>query len=306
MRIGFIGLGIMGRPMALNLLKAGFDLTVYNRTIAKCQPLVAAGAQQAGSPKEAAERSDVTICIVSDTPDVESVLFDTNGVCEGVRNQTVVIDMSTISGSATVAFAERLRELGCEMLDAPVTGGEKGAIDGTLGIMAGGKRDVFDKCLPILEAMGKTIVYTGPNGNGQKTKLVNQIICALNILAMTEGLRFGRVAGLDLETTLKVVASGAAGSWMLSNLAPRILNNDFAPGFLIRLQQKDLRLCREAIQSTGQRFAGTELTHQLFTEALEKGLGEQGTQALINLWDDREPGDSEAASTSRPDGDRAS
>lgn len=285
MRIGFIGLGIMGRPMALNLIKAGFGLTVYNRTAAKCQPLVTAGARQANSAREVAERSDVTICIVSDTPDVESVLFGAHGVSEGLAKKAVVIDMSTISPDATISFAARLRELGCEMLDAPVTGGEKGAIEGTLGIMAGGRRDVFDTCSPILEAMGKTIVYTGPNGNGQKTKLVNQIICALNILAMTEGLRFAKSSGLDLEITLRAVSSGAAGSWMLSNLAPRILQNDFAPGFLIRLQQKDLRLCSEAIHSTGQDFDGTDLVYRLFTEAVSRGLGEQGTQGLMNLWD---------------------
>jgi 3-hydroxyisobutyrate dehydrogenase len=285
MRIGFIGLGIMGRPMALNLLKAGFELTVYNRTAAKCQPLLAAGAQVAGSPREIAERSEVIISIVSDTADVESVLFGPGGVCEGVAEQTIVIDMSTVSPAATITFAARLAEKGCEMLDAPVTGGEKGAIERTLAIMVGGRKDAFERCLPVLEAMGKTIVHTGPNGNGQKTKLANQIICALNILAMTEGLRFAKSSGLDLDRTLKVVSSGAAGSWMLSNLGPRILNDDFEPGFLIRLQQKDLRLCCEAIHQIGQLFEGTELAFRLFTEAVARGLGGQGTQGLINLWD---------------------
>lgn len=288
MQIGFIGLGIMGRPMALNLLKAGFSVTVYNRTAAKCRPLLDAGAIQARSPREVAHTSDIVITIVSDTPDVESVLFGPDGVWYGLKTGDAVIDMSTISPRSTVDFANRLAEKGYEMLDAPVTGGEKGAVEATLGIMVGGKRQTYDRCLPVFQTLGKTIIYAGDHGNGQKTKLVNQIICALNIVAMVEGLRFARLSGLDLETTHKVVSSGAASSWMLSNLAPRILNDDFAPGFLIGLQQKDLRLCREAIDEMGSQFPGAELAYELFTAAVEKGLGEQGTQGLINLFDWRQ------------------
>jgi len=283
MHIGFIGLGIMGRPMALNLIKAGYSLTVFNRTRARTEPLAAAGAAVADSPAKAAGASDVVITIVSDTPDVESVLFDSGGLFQGEIQGKTVIDMSTISPEVTVEFARRLAEKGCEMLDAPVSGGEKGAIDATLSIMVGGKREVFDRCLPIFNAVGKTIAYTGQNGNGQKTKLVNQIICASNIVSMTEGLRFARLAGLDMETTLKLISSGAAASWMLSNLAPRILKDDFAPGFMIKLQQKDLRLVRETIQSIGAELPGADLAYTLFTEAVAAGLGEQGTQGLINL-----------------------
>ena len=286
MHIGFIGLGIMGKPMALNLIKAGFDLTVYNRTAAKCRPLVEAGAAQAHSPGEVAGVADTIITIVSDTPDVESVIFGDDGVRQGLRKGQVVIDMSTISPEATSGFAERLKQLGAEMLDAPVTGGEKGAIEGSLAIMVGGSRETFDRCLPIFQALGKTIVYAGGNGKGQKTKLVNQILCAQHIVAMVDGLRFARLAGLDPDATLKVVSSGAAGSWMLSNLAPRILKDDFAPGFSIKLQQKDLRLVREAIDEIGAAFPATELTYALFTEAVEAGLGELGTQGMINLFKD--------------------
>jgi 3-hydroxyisobutyrate dehydrogenase-like beta-hydroxyacid dehydrogenase len=285
MNIGFIGLGIMGRPMALNLIKAGFKLTVFNRTRSKTEPLAAAGAAVADSPAEVARASDVVITIVSDTPDVESVLFGSDGLFQGADNGRVVIDMSTISPEATVEFASRLAGKGCEMLDAPVSGGEKGAIEATLSIMVGGKRDVFERCLPLFNAMGKTIAYTGQSGNGQKTKLVNQIICATNIVSMVEGLRFARLAELDMETTLKLVSSGAAASWMLSNLAPRILAGDFAPGFMIKLQQKDMRLVRETIQKMGASFPGTELAYALFTEAVNSGLAEQGTQGLINLPD---------------------
>lgn len=285
MKIGFIGMGIMGAPMAQNLLKAGFSVMVYNRTAEKCKPLVDAGASQARSPREIAEKNDVIITIVSDTPDVEAVLFGEGGVWQGLSKGKVVIDMSTISPDATVGFAKRLAEKGCEMLDAPVSGGQKGAIDGTLAIMVGGKKEVFDRCRAIFDAMGKTIVYLGPNGSGQKTKMVNQVIAALHLLAMSEGLVLAKKAGLDPETVLKVVSSGAAGSWMLSNLAQRILKNDFAPGFFIYLQAKDLRIAREFMEKLDVRFPGTELTYQLFNKAVEKGLGEQGTQGLINLFD---------------------
>ena len=286
MHIGFIGLGIMGKPMALNLVKAGFELTVYNRTADKCRPLVEAGANQAGSPGEVAEVADTVVTIVSDTPDVEAVLFGEDGIRKGLREGHVVIDMSTISPAATLSFGQRLKEFGVEMLDAPVTGGEKGAIEGSLAIMVGGRRETFDRCLPIFQAMGKTIVYAGGSGAGQKTKLVNQILCAQHIVAMVDGLRFARLAGLNLDATLKIVSSGAAGSWMLSNLAPRILKHDFAPGFTIKLQQKDLRLVHEAIEEIGAKFPAAELTYSLFTEAVEAGLGELGTQGMINLFKD--------------------
>jgi 3-hydroxyisobutyrate dehydrogenase len=288
MHIGFIGLGIMGKPMALNLLKAGFTLTVYNRTAAKCGPLVDAGAAPVSSPRDAAKCSDVLVTILSDTPDVESLLFGEEGIWYGLKEGQIVIDMSSISPAETQRFAARLRDKNVEMLDAPVTGGEKGAIEGTLAIMVGGRRETFDRCLPIFQAMGRTIVYAGQSGSGQKTKLVNQMLCAQHIVAMAEGLRFARLSGLDMETTLKVVSGGAAGSWMLSNLAPRILQNDFAPGFTIKLQQKDLRLVREALQDMKGIYPATELAYALFTKAVASGLGELGTQGLINLFKDED------------------
>lgn len=284
MRIGFIGLGIMGRPMALNLVKAGYSLTVYNRTRSKCRPLAHAGARVAESPREVASLSDVIITMVTDTPDVEAVLFGPAGVCEGIQSGSIVIDMSTVSPIATVAWAQRLREKGCELLDAPVTGGEKGARDATLTIMVGGSRSAYEQCLPIFHTLGRTVIYTGPSGSGQKTKLVNQVICALNILALVEGLQLARSIGLDLETTLRVVSSGAASSWMLTQLGPKILQNDFTPGFMIRLQQKDLRLVQELLRPLGLSLPGTELAFTLFSDAVAKGLGDQGTQALISLF----------------------
>lgn len=285
LRVGFIGLGIMGQPMAQNLMRAGFSLTVFNRTRSKCQPLVEAGAVEAASCAAVARQSDVIITVVSDTPDVEQVLFGPDGVWDGLAPGQVVIDMSTISPEATERFASQLREKGCQMLDAPISGGQKGAVEGTLSIMVGGDQATFDRCLPVFQAMGKKIVYMGQSGHGQRTKMVNQVICALNILAMTEGLHLAKQAGLDWARVLDVVSSGAAGSWMLTNLAPRVLHGDFAPGFMIRLQQKDLRLVRELIENLGGKFPGAELAYSLFTEAVNQGLGEQGTQGLINIYD---------------------
>jgi len=293
LRVGFVGLGIMGQPMAANVLGAGFPLAVFNRTKSKCQPLAALGATVARSPRELAEQCDVVIVVVSDTPDVEQVLFSEAGVWRGVRQGMTVIDMSTISPRATVQFSDRFFEKGCEMLDAPVSGGEKGAREKALGIMVGGKREVFDKFLPLLQAMGKTIIYAGPSGSGQKTKLVNQVVGAINLLATVEGMRLVRATGLDAEVTLRAISSGAASSWMLTNLGPKILNNDFAPGFSARLQDKDLKLATELIADVKGEYPGTRLVSSLFAKALRCGLGDLGNHGLINLW--REAGYQETA-----------
>jgi 3-hydroxyisobutyrate dehydrogenase-like beta-hydroxyacid dehydrogenase len=284
MNAGFIGLGIMGAPMAANLLKAGFPLAVYNRTPSRCGPLQALGAVACETPAEVARRSDVVVTIVSETRDVEAVLFGPDGAAEGLRPGSVVIDMSTISPAATVEFAARLRAQGVDMLDAPVSGGESGAIEGRLSIMAGGPREAFDRCLPLFEAMGRKIVHTGGNGNGQRTKLVNQVVGSLNLLAVVEGVRMAQAAGLDPNVTLEAIGGGAAGSWMWSNLGPKIFAGDFAPGFSIRLHQKDLRLAKESLEELGLDAPGTALLHRLFTEALDRGLGEQGNQGLFDLW----------------------
>ncbi|MGH9428284.1 MAG: NAD(P)-dependent oxidoreductase, partial [Terriglobia bacterium] len=201
---------------------------------------------------------------------------------------TTVIDMSTISPEATVVFAERLLTRESYMLDAPVSGGELGAVEATLGIMVGGAKESFEKYLPVFRAMGKTITYAGPSGSGQKTKLVNQVIGAMNILATVEGLRLAQALGLNVETTLRAASSGAASSWALTNLGPKILKNDFAAGFSIRLQHKDLRLVCEVIRGLKRNstFPGTDLVASLFATALEKGLSEQGNHALIKVWEE--------------------
>ncbi len=288
MEIGFIGLGIMGKPMSLNLVEAGYSLTVYNRTRSKCKPLEEAGAKVVDSPADVATLSDVIITIVTDTPDVREVLFSPDGVADGLSPGKIVVDMSTISPEDTVDFASRLSEMEVEMLDAPVSGGQSGAQGGTLAIMVGGKKSTFEKCLPLFEVMGKNVVHVGGNGDGQRVKLVNQVICGLNILAVVEGFRFARKSGLDVKTTHKVVSTGAASSWMLSNLGRSILEGDYSPGFKIELQAKDLRLAVESMRRLDMDAAGTELTYSLFKEATEEGLGELGTQGLLKLLEAQE------------------
>lgn len=283
--IGFIGVGVMGRPMALNLLLKDYSLAIVSRHPDQEATLIAHGASIAASYQELARISDVIILMLPDTHAVETVLFGPVGAVSGTRKDSIVIDMSTISPGKTVEFAGRLAAMGCALLDAPVSGGEKGAETGTLGIMAGGPKETFDRCRPILEAMGKTITYTGPSGCGQKTKLVNQLVGATNLIGAVEGLRLARAAGLDVKTTLQAVSSGAASSWMLANLGPKILDRDFAPGFSIRLQDKDLTLLTEWVKALGGSFPAASLAHSLFREAMEAGLENQGNQGLINLWE---------------------
>jgi len=284
-KIGFIGIGNMGKPMATNLLRAGYSLSIFNRRREKCEALTALGAEVAESPQHVAESTKVVITMLSDTQAVEQVLFGEKGVVLSLKPGSTVIDMSTISPVATVEFARRLEALGFQMLDAPVSGGEKGAVAGTLGIMVGGRRSTFEECHPLFHTVGKTVTYVGPSGHGQKTKLVNQLVGATNLLGAVEGLRLARAAGLDLETTLQAVSSGAASSWMLANLGPLILKEEFCPGFSIRLQHKDLKLVQQWISELGGDFPASNLVYLLFTRALEMGLGDQGNQGLINMWE---------------------
>ncbi|HDO42170.1 MAG TPA: 2-hydroxy-3-oxopropionate reductase [Candidatus Bathyarchaeota archaeon] len=280
-RIGFIGLGVMGKPMATNLLKAGYPLTVWNRTRSKMNDLVAMGAYGANSPREVAERSDVVITMVTDSPDVEEVILGPNGVIHGARPGLIVIDMSTISPIVTRKVAGELAKKGVKMLDAPVSGGEKGAIEATLSIMVGGPREVFEECLPIFRVLGKKITYMGSTGMGQTAKLCNQVICALNIQAVCEGLMLGAKAGLDLKRLLEAISAGAASSWMLINLGPKMLERDFKPGFKIRHQQKDIRLALALASELKLPLPGTALVQQMLRVVEAEGLGEEGTQAAI-------------------------
>jgi 3-hydroxyisobutyrate dehydrogenase len=279
--IGFIGLGIMGKPMARNLLKAGYPLTVWNRSQPSMDELARDGASSGSSPEDVARQSDVVITMVTDSPDVEKVAIGPRGIIEGARPGLVHIDMSTISPAVTRHIAARLAEKGIEMLDAPVSGGDTGAQAGTLSIMVGGKEEVFGRCRPIFEVLGRTIVHCGPSGAGQTVKLCNQIVVALNNLAMCEALLFATKAGVDTRRMLEAVGAGAASSWALLNLAPRILARDFRPGFKVAHQQKDLRLALETAEQQAIPLPGTSLVHQLFAAVEAEGLGAEGTQALV-------------------------
>jgi len=279
--VGFVGLGIMGRPMARNLLRAGYSLTVWNRSQPGIEELARDGASPGSSPEDVALQSDVVITMVTDSPDVEKVALGPKGIIEGGHPGLVHIDMSTISPAVTRRIASRLAEKGIEMLDAPVSGGDTGAQAGTLSIMVGGKEETFQRCRPIFEVLGRTIVHCGPNGAGQTVKLCNQIVVALNNLAMCEALVFATKAGVDTRRMLEAVGAGAASSWALLNLAPRILARDFRPGFKVAHQQKDLRLALETAEEQAIPLPGTSLVHQLFAAVEAEGLGVEGTQALV-------------------------
>ena len=280
-KIGFIGLGLMGSGMSMNLVKAGFPVTVWNRTASKMEPLLEAGAKGAGSPKEVAENSDIVVSIVTDSQDVEEVILGPEGAIHGARPGAVVIDMSTISPSVTRRIAEELGEKGVGMLDAPVSGGAIGARDGTLSIMVGGEDETFQECLPIFEAMGKTVTHVGGNGMGQTVKLVNQILVGTTMLGVAEALMFAKKSGVDLEKCHAAVSGGAAGSWQLTNNGARLLKGDHEPGFKVKDYLKDLRLIMEAAADANMPLVGTSVVHQMFRSLEAEGLTQKGTQAVI-------------------------
>ena len=284
--VGFIGLGIMGLPMSQNLIKAGFPLVVYNRTREKTKALADQGATVADSAMEVARQSTTIIIMVSDSPDVEDVVLGKDGVIEGVQEGSVVIDMSTISPSITRDIGSRLAEKGVGMLDAPVSGSSWAAVDGTLSIMVGGQAQVFQRSLPILEAMGSRIIHIGPEGMGQVAKLVNQVIVAGTLAAVCEGLLLGAKSGVDLDKVFQAVTGGAANSWQLENLGSRILKRDFDPGFSVKLMLKDQRLVNQAAQEMELPMPVSAVARQFFYLLGQKGLGEEGTQSYIKGLED--------------------
>ena len=285
-RIGFIGLGIMGAPMARNLLAAGYSLKVYNRSDRpRVQEVVDAGGERVATPEEAARGSQVVITIVTDTPDVEAVILGENGAIAGVEEGATVIDMSTVSPRVTRDIAAALKEKGADMLDAPVSGGDVGARQGTLSIMVGGEQQVFDECLPVFEAMGKNVNLIGGNGAGQVTKLCNQIGVAVANLAMAEALMLAAASDLDVGKVVEAISGGAAGSWQLTNLGPRVLQGDFDPGFMVRLQQKDLKLVLESANDVKLALPAVSIAHQYFNIVERMGCADEGTQALIKAYE---------------------
>lgn len=284
--IAFVGLGIMGLPMAGHLLRSGKALRVYTRTRAKAQALIAEGAAWCDSPAVAASEADALCINVTDTPDVEQVLFGSAGAASAMRRGSLVIDFSTISPPATRDFAARLQRDGIAMLDAPVTGGDVGARNATLTIMVGGERETFDRAMPLLGLLGKRIVHVGPSGCGQLLKACNQILCAVNMIGVCEALSLARRAGLDASLALETLSGGAGGSWALTHLGPRIVAGDLNPAFMIRLIQKDLRIVQAAAQELGVPLPGTALAQQLF-RAVENVAGGDvlGTQAMIKAYE---------------------
>lgn len=278
-RLGFIGLGIMGRGMTRNLIEAGHRVTVWNRTPSKAEGLEA---QVVHSPQAVGPESDIVFVCVSDTPDVEEVVFGDYGVIHGMTEGDLLVDHSTISPVATRDFAAQALELGVDWVDAPVSGGSEGAEQGTLAVMAGGPTAAVERARPFMEAYSSSIVHVGEEpGSGQMVKAVNQILVVVNQLAASEALLLAEAADLDLTTTLSAVEGGAAGSWMLSNRGPQMIRRDWKPGFTIDLQQKDLRLVLEAADQLGVPLPGVALVFQLYRSLQARGLGSEGNHALV-------------------------
>ena len=284
--VGFIGLGIMGRPMARNLLKAGYSLVVHSRSRGPVDEIVKAGATAAGSAKDVAAQSDVLITMLPNSPDVEQVALGPGGIIEGARRGMIVADMSTISPLVSQKVGKALEAKGVAMLDAPVSGGEKGAIDGTLSIMVGGDKATFERVLPIFQAMGKTITLLGPLGFGGFTKLANQIIVAVNLTALAEALTLGKKAGLDRELLLTALAGGLAGSKCLDQKKPNYIANTYNPGFKIDLHYKDLGLIMESARALGVPLPATAVVQELFNALRVKGRGGLDHSGVITLLED--------------------
>ena len=284
MKIAFVGTGVMGQGMVANLLKAGHEVRVYTRTKAKADGLLALGAKWASSPAESARGADIAISMVGYPNDVEEVWRGPQGFMSSARPGCVLIDMTTSSPALARSLAVEAAAKGFGPLDAPVSGGDRGAREGTLTIMAGGAQQDFDFAQPVFAAMGKTIVLQGGPGTGQLCKLANQIGIASGMIAMAEALAFARATGLNLETTLRSISGGGASSWALLNLAPRVLKGDFAPGFYVKHFVKDIGLALDVCREQKVSLPGLELAAKLYAEVVAAGEGDAGTQALARLY----------------------
>lgn len=283
-RIGFIGLGIMGKPMALNLRKAGFSLIVHSRSRGPVEELVAAGATDAGSPKAVAQQSDIVITMLPDSPQVREVVLGPNGVAEGLRQGQIFVDMSTISPLVSREVAATLSAKGVSSLDAPVSGGQKGAIDATLSIMVGGPRATFDRVLPVFQAMGKNIVHIGEeSGAGQVAKACNQIIVGTTIMAVSEALTLARKAGVNVAKVREALLGGFAQSRILDQHGQRILDRNFAPGFRVRLHQKDLGIALASGKAYGVPLFATALVHEAMGSLIAQGHADLDHSALARF-----------------------
>lgn len=283
MKIGFIGLGIMGRPMALNLLKGGFDLTVWARRAASMQPLTEAGAKAATNPAELADKVDLIISMVADAPDVEQVMLGATGVTAAGKTGLIAVDMSTILPAAARNIAARLQVLGVDFLDAPVSGGEVGAIAGTLSIMVGGSTSAFEKAEPVFACMGKNIVHVGDSGAGQVAKAANQIITGASVLTVAEALNFAAKNGVDPAKVRQALLGGFAYSKILENHGQRMLDRNFKPGFKSWMHQKDMNIVMQSAHELGLCLPISAATAQMFNAMVGAGLGEEDSIAVLKL-----------------------
>lgn len=288
MKIGFIGTGVMGASMAGHLMDAGHELTVYNRTRQKAEGLLARGARWADTPAECADGMDAVITIVGYPKDVEEVYLGEKGVLSTARPGAYLIDMTTTSPALWQRIAKTAEQKGLHPLDAPVSGGDTGARNATLSIMVGGQKADFEACVPLFEKMGKTIVYTGPAGCGQHTKMANQIAIAGCVTGVAEAVRYGQISGLDTENMLSCISAGAAGSWQMSNNGPKMLKGDYAPGFFIQHFIKDMRIAQEEAQKRGAELPVLQLVLSMYESLQEDGRANDGTQAIIEWYRDEE------------------
>ncbi len=283
--VGFIGLGIMGKPMAKNLLKAGFPIVVHSRSRGPVEDLVKEGARSIDSPKGVAGQSEVIITMLPDSPEVKEVILGKNGVIQGAKSGSVVIDMSSINPLVTQEIARTLKEKGVKMLDAPVSGGETGAIQGTLAVMVGGEKRIFEDCLEIFKAVGKNIVHVGEIGAGEYVKLVNQIITALNLATVGEAFSLGAKAGLDPKVIYEAIRGGLAGSQILESKAPMIFGRNFKPGFKVKLHLKDLNNALSTAKTLGVPLPLSSLVQQIFISLMAEGRGEEDHSALATFFE---------------------
>lgn len=283
--IGFIGVGVMGKSMVRNLMKNGFEVSIYARTKAKVTDVLAEGALWCDSIAQCAQGKDAVITIVGYPKDVEEVYFGQGGILENASAGCVLIDMTTTSPQLSVKIEQAAKEKGLKALDAPVSGGDVGAKNGTLSIMVGGEKETYTQCLPIFQAMGTNIIYEGKAGAGQHTKMANQIALGGAIAGVCEALTYAKKVGLDLQTMLDSISKGAAGSWQMSNMAPRMLKGDFDPGFFVKHYIKDMNIALEEAAHVDLTMPVLNEVHDMYQALDDRGMGDLGTQALIKYYD---------------------
>ncbi|PIC71657.1 oxidoreductase [Sporosarcina sp. P16b] len=283
-KISFIGTGVMGSSIIKHLLNASYEVTVYTRTKTKAEPLMALGAKWADHVAEAIKDVDIIFTMIGMPADVEDVYFSRQGIFANSRPSQTVVDMTTSSPELAVAIAEKAASLQINALDAPVSGGDIGARNGTLSIMCGGQKDLFEKLLPVMSVFGKQIVYQGQAGAGQHAKMCNQITVAGNMIGACEAIAYAMKSGLDPDTMLQSVTSGAANSFSLSDLGPRIINENYEPGFYVKHFVKDLNIALQETERLNLKLPGLQLARDMYTELLAKGYGEKGTQVLIKKY----------------------